>query len=365
MTIQRSFFPAAILVLLVLVPSTLAATGVGESAALPATRVVTDGLGRSVEIPAQPRRIVTAGRAQLMTINAVWAFEDAPERMYAVGNVEQGRGTFLADWDADWDRLTILDRSAGPEQVASLAPDLVILKSVVRANLGEPLERLGVPVIYVDLENPEQYQRDLRVLAAVVIDPVRGEELADFFRNTAAAVERSVSAAAATQPTTLMIYHRVSGGDVSFSVPPAGWIQTEMVNRAGGDPVWLEANPGRGWATVSFEQIALWNPEVIILIEYSGQGLAIRDRLAAQPRWQELQAVREGRFLVMPMDYYSWDQPDVRWILGLQWTAWALHGVVPPGGMDAQVRRFYSTLYGMDQGDFDRLIAPTLTGDLP
>lgn len=360
---KRTIFHIACITSLVLFGNTvLLATGQGELPPVGATRTIVDGVGRSVEIPAEPERMITAGRAMLMTINALWAFPGAPDRMLAVGDIQQGRGVFLADMDPAWERLTILDRSVGAEQIASLNPDVVVLKSVVRESIGEPLERLGIPVVYVDLENSEQYQRDLRVLGSLLNDTARGEELAELYRTMQERVTATVSTTA-PRPRTLMIYHRVAGGDVSFNVPPAGWMQTDMVRMAGGEPVWLDANPGRGWATVSFEQIAAWDPEVILFVEYGGRGTEIRDQLVQEPRWQELQAVQNNRFLVMPTDYYSWDQPDVRWILGLTWSAWAISG--QEISIEDTAREFFGALYGMDTATFDRMVAPVLAGDVP
>lgn len=329
-------------------------------------RTVVDGLNRTVRVPADPRRIVTAGRAVMMTANALWAFDEAPSRVVGVGRISQGRGNILPRLDRQYDRITELAPNVGPEQVVSLNPDLVILKSVVRGTLGEPLERLGIPVIYVDLESPEQYQRDLGVLGAALGEEDRARELQEYYETTAAGIE-AVTAAVVPRdrPSTLILYYRGTGGDVAFNVPPAGWMQTRLIEMSGGVPVWREANPGSGWATVSFEQIATWDPQVIILVEYGGAAAEIRDELARQPRWQELQAVRTGRFYAMPTDHYSWDQPDVRWILGLQWTAAILHPALFPEMDPHQVtRHFYRTLYRLDDDSYNQLIAPALAGDL-
>lgn len=329
------------------------------------TRTVTDGLDRDVSLPEDPRRIVIAGRAVLMMADVLWAFESAPERVIGVGRISQGRGNFPAAIDPGYEeRITILERRVGPEQVASLNPDVVILKSMERENLGIPLERLGIPVIYVDLESPEQYQRDLAVLGAVVNEEGRAAELAGYFRRVSAEVVDTASRIPSSDHlSTLMLYYRASGGEVAFDVPPAGWMQTRIVEMAGGTPVWKEANPGGGWATVGFEQIAAWNPDVIVMIEYGGSALEIVSRLKEEPRWQALDAVRRDRFYAMPMDYYSWDQPDVRWLLGLQWLA----GVLQPRAfteldIDARTREFFRVLYGMEDPAYEELILPVLAG---
>lgn len=365
-----ALLPALLLIGLV---SPLAARGAAEyqwteaMAAAPETREITDGLGRTVTIPSDPTRIVTAGRAVMMTANALWAFESAPERVVGVGRISQGRGNFLPRLDPQYNRIMELEHNVGPEQVAALNPDLVILKSVVRSSLGAPLERLGIPVVYVDLETPEQYQRDLAVLGSVLNEEDRARELQEYYhRITAEIATLTAEVATEDRPSTLLLYYRGTGGDVSFNVPPAEWMQTTLVELGGGRPVWHEANRGGGWGTVSFEQIAAWDPEVIILVEYGGRASEIRDRLREQPRWQALRALAGDRFYAMPLDHYSWDQPDVRWLLGLQWTAKTLHPErFARINLEEELRRFYRTLYGLDENRFEELISPVLAGDIP
>ncbi|MFW5826897.1 MAG: ABC transporter substrate-binding protein [Alkalispirochaeta sp.] len=331
------------------------------------TRTIVDGLGREVVVPADPRRIVTAGRGVMMTANVLWAFEDISERVIGVGRISQGRGNFLFKIDPDYGENIVLERNVGPEQIASLAPDLVILKSGVRSGLGQPLERLGLPVLYVDLENPEQYQRDLAVIGGALGDTARATELQNYFRSTASRITNvTANLNDDERPSVLLIYYRSSGGEVSFDVPPAGWMQTQLVDMAGGVPVWRSVHTGSGWTTIGFEQIAAWDPEVIILVEYGGEAPHIRKRLERQPRWQELQAVQNGQFYAMPMDHYSWDQPDVRWLLGLQWMAVTLHpDQFADVNLDTRMREFFAELYRIDDAIYEKLIVPTVAGDFP
>ncbi|SIQ54454.1 iron complex transport system substrate-binding protein [Alkalispirochaeta americana] len=359
--VATMWFLAGIMTFPELIPGQLQAAETGYS------RTVTDALGRQVTLEAPPQRIVTAGRAMIMTAGVLWAFPGVPDRTVGLGRNTQGPANFLEVTHPRYNEITQLERTVGAEQVAALRPDLVILKSGVRENLGRPLERLGFPVIYVDLETPEQYYRELLMLGETLDQEERGRELARFFRETARAVtDTTTTIPREERPTTLLIYYRRSGGQISFNVPPAGWLQTSLVEMAGGIPLWLEANPGGGWSTVSFEQIAAWNPETIILVDYGGEAPALRDDLASHPRWRQLQAVRDNRFYAMPRDYYSWDQPDVRWLLGLQWLARTFHPrAFSQTPLEGQIRQFFSTLYRIEGDSFERLIAPVLTGDLP
>ena len=359
----------ALILWLLILPVTAGATGLGEAdEPLPeASITLTDALDRTITLPGPPRRLVTAGRAVLMIADVLYAFETAPDRLVGVGRISQGRENFLPAIDPDYDEKTILERSVGPEQIAALNPDAVILKTFMRESLGSRLEALGIPVVYVQLETPEQYQRDLRTLGVLLGEPARAEQLAQFYQNVVEEVTAHVATvrAGSGAPDTLLLYSRPSDGDSAFQVPPATWIQTRMIEIAGGNPVWRQANPGGGWGTVGFEQIAAWDPEHIMIVAYDGSAANLRDRLMDQPRWRALRAGAEGNIHAFPTDFYSWDQPDTRWILGLQWLAHTINPTVEyPRSMESAAREFFFEFYRLDDSAFASVISPMLTGDL-
>lgn len=108
----------------------------------------------------------------------------------------------------------------------------------------------------------------------------------------------------------LLLYYSDKDGEVAFNVPPMPWIQTIMVEDAGGTPVWAEANPGGGWAKVSLEQVAAWDADVVLLVSYFRSPEEVVAELQANPQWQQLSAVQNDRLYAFPGDFYSWDQPD-------------------------------------------------------
>ena len=71
-------------------------------------------------------------------------------------------------------------------------------------------------------------------------------------------------------------------------------------------------------------------------------------------------------FFAFAYDIYSWDQPDTRWILGLQCLATKIHPDLT-GEIDIleEVSSFYSFLYRMDEETIAQEIIPALKGDLP
>ncbi len=130
-------------------------------------------------------------------------------------------------------------------------------------------------------------------------------------------------------------------------------------------PAWLDVQ-GSGWTVVTLEQIAAWDPDQVYVIDYLGDPLQAIEKLRADPVAQNLKAVRSSQVFAFPKDTYSWDQPDTRWILGLQWIASHIH---PDRFVDLDILQefttFYRTLYRLDNATIESQLRPLLKGSLP
>jgi iron complex transport system substrate-binding protein len=326
--------------------------------------IITDALGRQVTLAAAPQRIAITGKALFMIVDAAYIFPEAPARIVGMGDAGQGTSNFIALIDPQYETKAIL-AEAGAEQIAALQPDLVILKSYLAETVGKPIEEIGIPVVYVDFETPEQYARDLAIFGQIFQDSVRAAQAADYYQDKTAQIQQAIGEDAA-KPRVLMLYYNDKDGNVAFNVPPAAWIQTRMVELAGGTPIWTEANLGGSWTQVTLEQIAAWDADQIFVIAYRQNSADVVAALEADPTWQALHATQNGQLHAFPADLYSWDQADTRWILGLTWLAGKLHPESFPGlDITAEAQAFYQNLYGLDAAFFETHIRPTFMGNLP
>ncbi|MGD0019354.1 MAG: ABC transporter substrate-binding protein [Candidatus Limnocylindrales bacterium] len=328
---------------------------------------ITDAMGRQVTFASPPMRIVIAGKALFMVADAVYLFPEASSRVVALGSTVQNKLSFIPAIDPNYGSKTILDGTAGAEQIAAARPDVVLLKSSNADTLGKPLEALGVKVVYVDFETPDQYARDLGTLGRLFGDDPKAQQLISYFQQQTNSVTTAVARIEdAQKPRVLMLYYSNKNGTVAFNVPPLSYIQSTAVQLGGGQLVWKDAQLGNGWTTVTLEQIAAWDPDQIFVIVYSGNVNDVVTKLEADPQWQALDAVKRGAIYGFPGDYYSWDQPDPRWVLGLTWLAAKMHpDRFASLSMDAEIRSFYKDLYGMDDAAYDINVKPYLTGSLP
>ncbi|RME39149.1 MAG: ABC transporter substrate-binding protein [Thermoflexia bacterium] len=326
---------------------------------------VRDALGREVTFAAPPQRIVVAGKATIMIVDALYLFPEGPQRLAAVGSTGQG-GDFLPIVDPNAAAKATLGSDAGPEQIAAARPDLVLLKSYLAEKLGQPVEALGIPVFYVSLETPEQYFTEIRALGRILGNEARAEEVLAFYQERMDRVRRALEGLPDDQkPGILVLQHAAKGGETAYSVPPASWMQTLLVQMAGGRPVWLDVPGGQGWTVVTLEQVAAWNPDQMYLIDYFGDPVQAVEALKNDPVARGLRAVRSGQVFAFPKDTYSWDQPDPRWILGLQWLAAHIHPDRFTVDITAEFSMFYRALYRLDEATIEGKLRPLLRGSLP
>ena len=363
--------PKPILFAIVLLASLLlAACGSTPTSEAPATGdsglAVVDALGRTVEFPALPQRIVVAGKSSVTIINALYLFPEARDRVAGLVVGRQKPGDFLGFVDPAFDQITVLEVEAGPEQIAPLNPDVVIVRSFMQEKLGRPLEQIDIPVVYVDLETPEQYFRDLATLGQLFGNEARAEEIRAFYQARLDQLDEGLGGLSDDQkPRVLVVQYSDQGGEVAFNVPSASWLQTTEAELAGGLPIWKEAAQSGGWTVVNFEQIAAWDPDQVFVISYRADPSQVGTELQASPQWQALRAVQEGHLYAFAADVFSWGQPDPRWVLGVTGLASKIHPErLEDLDMMDEVSQFFSQMYGMDEASIQEHILPVLKGDV-
>ena len=327
---------------------------------------VTDSLGNTIRLDKRPERVVLAGKATLLTANAYYLFEEAREAVVAIGKTNQGLGNFLPYVSEEYEKARKVPHQVGPEQILAQKPDLVVLKDFMYSKLGKRLSSLGVPVLSLSLESPAAFRRDIRILGTLLDEARRAEKIVTLYDDRLREIQgKTDGIEKGDRPDTLLLYYSTRGGETSFNIAPKSWIQTFQVEAAGGDPVWTETHAGRGWMTVNFEQIAAWNPEHIFITSFYSAPEDYMEDILSNPQWQALEAGKKNNVKAVPADFYSWAQPDTRWILGLQWMAKQLHPeLFPQLDIAEEAKRFYLDLYDIEEATYEEVVLPRLKEEL-
>lgn len=322
-----------------------------------------DATGKQVSLPALPERIVVAGKATPYLLDTIYLFPDAAQKLAALEVRGFDTQAFLEMVDPNVSVKNTLERNAGPEQIAPHQPDLVIVKNISLGQLGAALEEISIPVMGLNLETPAFFYEDIRALGKVFDNPNRAEDIVAYYQKIETQVgEMMIDLQDSERPSVLVLQYSDDGGEISFKVPPGSYLQTTMVQNAGGNPIWLDVDGGAdGWIQVGLEQIAVWNPDVIFVVNYAGDSVETAQQLLQSPTWEGLQAVENDQVYGFPADFASWDLIDPRWILGQQWLATVLQPErAAELDLQAQIMSFYQELYRLSESQIEESIIPRL-----
>ena len=325
---------------------------------------IVDAAGRTVRLPRLPRRILAIGHGPQIIAHLIFMFPEAGERFIGWERRGSTASEFIPRIDPDFSKRVFPDPNTGMEEIAALHADLVLMRGTRPDPKGEGLAGLGIPVVYLGLEDPEQYREDILRLGRILGNSRRAEFINRYYRDRLERLAgRLAGIAEKDKPSVLLAMTISRGGKIAVEVPAIPWMQTIQVERAGGRPVWTEAAAATGgWTIVNLEQIARWNADRIVLVIW--HTLAPRetiDGLAADPRWRELRAVKGKELRAFPADIYGWDSPDPRWILGVSWLAKTFHPArFTDLDMKAEVESFFRELYGMSEAAVAEIILPAI-----
>ncbi|MCW4012186.1 MAG: ABC transporter substrate-binding protein [Candidatus Bathyarchaeota archaeon] len=333
------------------------------------TQVITviDCLNRTVQIETPIERIIFTGRGHALTVSVAYLFDTAPEKIIGLSTDIAGSNLFSVVDPSSSEKVVEGASDMGVEEIAAQDPDVVVLKSYLKSDVGDPLESLGVKVVYLDLENLEQYARDVETMGALMGEPEKAESIIEYYQSTYTEVEARHTTTT-DAPSVLFLYYNVKGGTASFMSPGADWLQTIVTKTAGGNPLSLELE-GTGWNNVNVEQIAEWNPEVIFIVTYKPDPscMDVENLIKSDELWQNIDAVKNDRVYSVPDDCFgtatigSWDTSGSRWILGLRWMEAKING--DDTGLLEDVEEFYVDLYGLSSSEADTVI-DSIVGDI-
>lgn len=316
---------------------------------------VTDAAGRDLVLKSPPQRIVVVGAAPFIPLHMLYMFEEARERLKGFEAKIDKEDEFLRLIDPDYGAKVALNANPGPESVAALKPDLVIAKGTQAGDMARSLRVLGIPLMYIGAETSSMFLRDVENIGKVLGSPDRADRIVRYYRRKLSLVRNRVEDLSPEQrPDVLVMEYSDRGGTTSFKVPARSWIQTQQVELAGGNPVWVDGlEIGEGWQITGFEQIAAWDPEKIFLVVWFRlKGRKVIQGIRRDGKWRQLRAVDNNGLHLFPRDIFGWDSANPRWILGVLWMAKKTHPErFGPGdpGLKSAVLEFYRILYGMEE----------------
>jgi iron complex transport system substrate-binding protein len=316
-----------------------------------------DGAGRTVEFSRPPQRLVVIGQAPYMALHLLYAFDEGRKRLAGVERKWTSASDFLPLVAASFKKVTELNTNPNVEQVASLNPDLVILKGTTPTKMSETLEKVGIPTFHLAFETPELFLKDIENVGAILGNPKRAQEIISFYRIRLDRIRKNLSGIKESEkPRVLLVEYNKRSGSAAVQVPSKSWMQTIEVLTAGGNPVWFDAvRESNGWTVVNFEQIARWNPDkIFVVVAYDLDPAQVIREIRTDAHWAALKAAEKNEIYIFPRDIFEWDQAEMRWILGMSWLAARIYpDRFKETDMKSEAMAFFIQLYSMKKPDIE------------
>jgi iron complex transport system substrate-binding protein len=267
-------------------------------------RVVTDEMGRKVEVPDRPKRIIGLIASLVETV-------------YALGLGERMAGaTTWCDYPEAARKLPRVGSYTAPnlERIVELAPDLVLATRVGNPSwVVDKLTAAGIPVYVTVSQDPRKVPDSLAKLGLVCGAEKQGKELARRMREQFAAMEKRLKDAP-LKPTLLIIGSRplisVAKGTLNHEL----LVMAHAKNISGDTP-----GP---WPRLSLEFVVQARPQVVILSTME-RGQQLERELAF---WRTMPGVGDRPGVrVVSINSDLTDRPGPRLGQGLEALARAVH----------------------------------------
>lgn len=192
------------------------------------------------------------------------------------------------------------------EGTIALHPDLVILPTRLKDAI-ESLEKLGINVIGVNPEDMDLLKETLEMVGKATGTMARVDKLVEYYDEKNSFIEGLVKG---EEKKSIYL-----GGNKDFlSTATKKMYQNYMIEVAGGENV-ADIDDSY-WATISYEQLIAYNPEVIVIVpgaEYTKQDIIDDNKLSG------ISAIQNNEVYEMPSAIELWDSPIPSSILGTMW----------------------------------------------
>jgi iron complex transport system substrate-binding protein len=277
---------------------------------------VVDASGREIRPPAKVERVYAAGPPASVLVFAI-----APDKL--VGWTRAMRNNEVPFFPEPYGNLPELGRltgrgnTANVEVVLNAKADLIVDAGSTGPTLAslatQVQEQTRIPYALFD-GRIESTPATLRALGKLMGNEREAERLAAWYENELRQAKERVAKA---KDHPLVYYGRSASG---LQTGGKGSINVEVLEVLGARNAAAEARPGL--VTVSFEQVLLWNPEVILTTDPNFWKSVWTD-----PRWRAVKAVEEKRVYLSPHLPFGWFDfpPGANRLLGVWWAGKLLY----------------------------------------
>lgn len=305
---------------------------------LPALITLTDQAGKNVTIPQPVERVISSFGPTTANIYTVGG-EDCLVSASYLGARDPLGSSMMAEIDLRFPEIMgdekFSQQDFNVEEAANLDPDLILASA--RSAWLDIVGELEVPLVLFDAETFDRLKEAVE-LTGELFGPqasAKAQTWVTYFDSTVKQIQNLTAEIPSNNLPKILFT-----GTSPQSVASGDMFQTEIIEAAGGQSVSKELIGY--WNEVNLEQIAIWDPDIIIVPHYGGASI---ESITESNEWQILRAVQDGRVYQMPKLVAPWDTPAPDSVLGIVWMAQLLHPDLVDLDCSEETQYFYNTFY--------------------
>ncbi|EIJ43271.1 ABC-type Fe3+-hydroxamate transport system, periplasmic component [Beggiatoa alba B18LD] len=250
-------------------------------------RQIEDEQGKIVQIPRYPQRIVS----QTLATDEILLALTIPSRLIALSGLAQDPRYSLISETA---QQMLVPLAGNAEQILSLQPDLVFIASYNRAEMVALLETSHIPLIrFSRFDSIEDIQQHIRVIGMAIGADVQATTLIAEMNQRLNAVKSRIPAG---KPLRVLSY------DLEGYSAGKGTTFDNMLQYVNAINVLTEQGI-QGHTKISIENLALWQPDVIISGTSADKIEQTRQQLQDNILIAQTKAGQSGQIIVLDNRY--------------------------------------------------------------
>ena len=222
------------------------------------------------------------------------------------------------------------------EEMLRINPDLVLHGGYGRIKQAEALKKQApdLPVVIAHFETIEEYMNDVRIVAQCVNAEDRAEALIAYLQGTLDFVQSRVKDI--PEDEKVRVFY---GGHDIYHVYTPETFEHSQITMAGGVNVGADLV---GWLPeVSPEQMLVWDPEVIVVLN----GVDV-EAILSDPKVASVSAIKNKRVYSLPEA--SWDFSSPRALFCIEWLATKLYPErFSDVDIEAEADMFYANVFAV------------------
>lgn len=252
--------------------------GLGMDSPKAPRAVYTDAIGRKVEIPRHPERIISLAPS----VTEVLYMLEAGDRVVGV--------TTSCDWPDDARQKPKIGTLLNPNYEAILAakPDLVIASTAGNDRTSTlKLADFGIPVFVTAPRSVSTIFETVLSISRITDCPERGERLVAQMRDRLTEMQRRLAGLPPVRAFFITWFD-------PLLAPGRRTFENDVLHHA--HVLSISAEIDQFYPRYSLEQVLAQDPDVILTVRHEGNPLPDLKRL---PGWQRLKAVQNGRVFIL------------------------------------------------------------------